>query len=93
MSHAFDRLYRPLDYHFKNPAYLKQALTHCSMGDQNYERLEFLGDSILNMTISCALFVILFYFTDFLFFIFLVLKKKDSLCAKRGKDYNYNNRL
>ncbi|PJD90612.1 MAG: ribonuclease III [Legionella sp.] len=51
-----DRLYARLDYVFQNKAYLKQALTHCSVGEKNYERLEFLGDSILNMVISNALY-------------------------------------
>lgn len=36
--------------------YLKQALTHRSAAAKNNERLEFLGDSILNFTIGKALF-------------------------------------
>lgn len=56
MHPHIDRLYRRLDYTFQNPSYLQQALTHCSVGENNYERLEFLGDSILSMVISCALF-------------------------------------
>lgn len=51
-----DRLCRRLDYQFKKPAYLKQALTHCSAGNPNNERFEFLGDSILSLVISHALF-------------------------------------
>lgn len=37
-----------LGYHFKNIDLLRTALTHCSCGTQNNERMEFLGDSILN---------------------------------------------
>ncbi len=50
------RLCRRLDYEFKKPAHLKQALTHCSAGAANNERFEFLGDSILSTIIAHALF-------------------------------------
>jgi len=50
------RLYTQLGYEFKTPAYLKQALTHCSVGIINNERLEFLGDAILSFVIATALF-------------------------------------
>ncbi|MGQ3888966.1 ribonuclease III [Legionella sp. CNM-1927-20] len=50
------RLCRKIDYQFKNIAYLKQALTHCSASTANNERLEFLGDSILSFVIAHALF-------------------------------------
>jgi len=51
-----ERLCRRLNYQFKNVAYLKQALTHCSVGSENYERFEFLGDSILSFVIANELF-------------------------------------
>jgi ribonuclease-3 len=51
-----DRLCRRLEYQFKNPGFLKQALTHCSVGSKNYERFEFLGDSILSFVIANELF-------------------------------------
>jgi ribonuclease-3 len=51
-----ERLCKRLNYQFKNPAYLKQALTHCSAGSDNYERLEFLGDSVLSFVIANELF-------------------------------------
>lgn len=35
---------------------LKRALSHCSVGNDNNERLEFLGDSILSFVIANALF-------------------------------------
>jgi ribonuclease III len=39
----------------QDPLY-EEALTHRSLGKRNYERLEFLGDSILNMVIAEALY-------------------------------------
>jgi ribonuclease-3 len=51
-----DRLCRRLNYQFQKPAFLKQALTHCSVGSDNYERFEFLGDSILSFVIAHQLF-------------------------------------
>ncbi|MGV3740472.1 MAG: ribonuclease III [Gammaproteobacteria bacterium] len=56
MHPHIDRLYRRLNYNFQKTTYLQQALTHCSAGEKNYERLEFLGDSILNLVISNALY-------------------------------------
>lgn len=49
-------LQQKLGYTFKNPALLRQALTHRSHGHLNNERLEFLGDSILNCVVSQLLF-------------------------------------
>ncbi len=45
-----------LGYQFVNPDWLKIALTHRSSGNDNNERLEFLGDSIVNFVIAEALF-------------------------------------
>ena len=50
------RLCRRLNYEFTTQSFLKQALTHCSAGSVNNERLEFLGDAILSAVISNALF-------------------------------------
>lgn len=50
------RLQRRLGYAFKDPGMLKLALTHRSHGAHNNERLEFLGDSILNFIVGEALF-------------------------------------
>lgn len=49
-------LSRRLDYEFSDPDLLARALTHRSKSEDNYERLEFLGDSVLNFTISAALY-------------------------------------
>ena len=43
-------------YTFKNPKYLLRALTHSSYSKENYERLEFLGDSILDFVVGEYLF-------------------------------------
>jgi len=41
---------------FTDPGLLKQALTHRSAGTPNNERLEFLGDSIVNQMVAEALY-------------------------------------
>ncbi|VAW61386.1 Ribonuclease III [hydrothermal vent metagenome] len=51
------RLERQLSYTFKNTGLLTEALTHRSAGSKNNERLEFLGDSILNFVIAADLFL------------------------------------
>lgn len=45
-----------LGYQFRDQALLQHALTHRSYSLQHNERLEFLGDSVLNLTISQLLF-------------------------------------
>jgi ribonuclease-3 len=40
----------------KNIALFELALTHSSVGNSNYERLEFLGDRVLGMVIARALY-------------------------------------
>jgi len=45
-----------LDYQFKDLDLLRMALTHRSAGVQNNERLEFLGDSIVNFLIAEAVY-------------------------------------
>lgn len=49
-------LFRRIDYPFKDNSLILNALTHRSLGIQNNERLEFLGDSVLNFVIAEALF-------------------------------------
>jgi len=50
------RLQQRLGYQFKQQKLLELALTHRSYGALNNERLEFLGDSILNLVIGEAIF-------------------------------------
>lgn len=45
-----------LSYPFQQPALLERALTHRSHSADHYERLEFLGDGILNFVIAECLF-------------------------------------
>jgi len=61
----FDQLERTIGYTFRNPQYLKEALTHSSYSNENKskgikppwnERLEFLGDSVLSIVVSGYLF-------------------------------------
>lgn len=52
MSIKLERLCNSLNYKFTNVSLLKKALSHRSFGEDNYERLEFLGDSILSFVIA-----------------------------------------
>ena len=45
-----------LGYAFRDPALLDAALTHRSASKRNYERLEFLGDAVLNFTTAVLLY-------------------------------------
>lgn len=57
MSEDLARLQRALGYRFQDEGALKRALTHRSAGHDNYERLEYLGDGLLNFVIGAALFL------------------------------------
>lgn len=50
------RLQQALGYTFARPELLTQALTHRSYAAINNERLEFLGDSVLNCSVARALY-------------------------------------
>jgi ribonuclease-3 len=47
---------RALGYRFKDPALCELALTHRSAGSAHNERLEFLGDSVLNCAVARLLY-------------------------------------
>ena len=49
-------LMNALGYRFKNPALLRRALTHPSMGAEDNQRLEFLGDAVLQYLMSDILY-------------------------------------
>ena len=59
-AHAIDApiksLIKKLDYSFNDISLLDEALTHRSYAAVNNERLEFLGDGILNFVIAHELF-------------------------------------
>lgn len=59
MSDGLERLAGSLGYSFQNTALLETALTHRSAGSDNNERLEYLGDAILNFLIAEALYRLL----------------------------------
>lgn len=50
------RLEAALGHDFGRPELLRQALTHRSFGSPHNERLEFLGDSVLNCSIAADLY-------------------------------------
>lgn len=56
MKRNLDELYRILGYSFHNEELLRQALTHRSVRSRNNERLEFLGDGILNFVIAAHVY-------------------------------------
>lgn len=63
MNEVLDELQSKIGYRFKNRDLLKQALTHSSFANEqkinklkNYERLEFLGDAVLELVSSEFLF-------------------------------------
>ncbi|WP_341808783.1 ribonuclease III [Wolbachia endosymbiont (group E) of Neria commutata] len=63
MKNLNDAISKITDYKFTNEDILEEALTHPSVNRKNsqnqiisYERLEFLGDSVLNMVVSAMLF-------------------------------------
>jgi ribonuclease-3 len=53
---ALQRLQRQLGYQFRDAALLLRALTHRSAGADHNERLEFLGDAVLGLEVSLALY-------------------------------------
>lgn len=56
MSSSLDILSDRLGYRFHDQSRLELALTHRSFGGANNERLEFLGDSIVNFVVGEALY-------------------------------------
>lgn len=56
MSNRSESSLPGIGYRFSDTGLLRRALTHRSCGAGNYERLEFLGDSLLNLVISEQLY-------------------------------------
>ena len=56
MESSLESLQDRLGYRFDAPALLTQALTHRSHGRNHNERLEFLGDSVLNCAVAAMLY-------------------------------------
>lgn len=56
MAHSLDALQARLGHVFSDPDLLRQALTHRSYSVNNNERLEFLGDGVLNCVMGALLY-------------------------------------
>jgi ribonuclease-3 len=56
MKAEMAQLQQRLQHVFNRPALLEQALTHRSFSSDHYERLEFLGDSVLSLAVSDFLY-------------------------------------
>ena len=55
-SPALQALQKRLQHEFANPKLLTQALTHRSFSSDHNERVEFLGDSVLNLAVAGLLY-------------------------------------
>ncbi len=55
--HSLDEVCQKIGYSFKDRELLTMAMTHRSFSAVNNERVEFLGDSLLNMIIAEALYL------------------------------------
>ena len=56
MTKSQELLAKKLGHNFSDTTLLQQALTHCSAGSINNERLEFLGDAVLGCVITDELY-------------------------------------
>ncbi|ANF57980.1 ribonuclease III [Halotalea alkalilenta] len=56
MSSSLQAFAKRIGHHFDDIGHLELALTHRSFGGRNNERIEFLGDSIVNFIIGEALY-------------------------------------
>jgi ribonuclease III len=56
MTHVLIALQAQLGHNFAKPWLLSQALTHRSFAAEHNERLEFLGDTVLNLAVTQLLF-------------------------------------
>jgi len=56
VNSSAERLCAALGYAFRRPGLLEEALTHRSASPRNNERLEFLGDALLNLVMAEYLF-------------------------------------
>ena len=56
LSPALMALQQRLGHAFAEPALLQRAVTHKSFGADHYERLEFLGDAVLELGVSTLLY-------------------------------------
>lgn len=57
MADGLTALQERLQHHFSDPALLGRAVTHRSFAADHNERLEFLGDSVLNLAVADLLYL------------------------------------
>lgn len=85
MISDYDSLYEKIGYRFHDTKLLELALTHRSAGGKNNERLEFLGDGVLNFIVAGELY---HHFPDAkegeLSRLRAILVKKETLAALAG---------
>lgn len=53
---GLDALQARLQHHFSQPRLLARAVTHRSFSSEHNERLEFLGDAVLNLAVAALLY-------------------------------------
>ena len=56
LSKALIALQERIGYTFQNALLLQQAMTHRSFSSEHYERLEYLGDAVINVIVSDLLY-------------------------------------
>jgi len=56
VEESLTALQQRLQHRFREPRLLQRALTHRSFGADHNERLEFLGDSVLNLAVAALLY-------------------------------------
>jgi len=56
LNPPLEKLCKKIDYQFVNIDFLELALTHRSASSQHNERIEFLGDGVLNFVVAEALY-------------------------------------
>jgi ribonuclease-3 len=56
LSKSLLALQERIGYSFEKPALLQQAMTHRSFSSEHYERLEYLGDAVVNLVVSDLLY-------------------------------------
>ena len=59
MNAALSGLQDRLQHQFSDPQLLARALTHRSFSADHNERLEFLGDAVLNLAVAALLYELL----------------------------------
>ena len=53
---SVEKINKLIDYEFENTSLLIESFTHKSVSEKNYERLEFLGDAVLQLIITKNLY-------------------------------------